>query len=119
MGAEKLMLLTGESALSGAAPLFDGLEDTLIQTALEGEMGSVWLCAGDGQPVAAFCMTGDFVFPAGDAEAPEALLLLEGLRGKPLGAKALQYTQMAGVTVLIMLMLFATKNDIVRIFFGN
>ncbi|MBQ7516287.1 MAG: RIP metalloprotease RseP [Schwartzia sp.] len=46
-------------------------------------------------------------------------LLLEGLRGKPLGAKALQYTQMAGVTLLIMLMLFATKNDIVRIFFGN
>ncbi|MBE5813592.1 MAG: GNAT family N-acetyltransferase [Clostridiales bacterium] len=80
MGAEKLMLLTGETALSGAVPLFDGLEDTLIQTALEGEMGSVWRCAGDGQPVAAFCMTGDFVFPAGDAEAPEALLLLEGLR---------------------------------------
>ncbi len=46
-------------------------------------------------------------------------LLLEGLRGKPLGAKALHYTQMAGITVLVMLMLFATKNDIVRIFFGN
>ena len=46
-------------------------------------------------------------------------LLLEAVRGKPLGEKALQYTQMAGITVLVALMLFATKNDIVRIFFGG
>ena len=46
-------------------------------------------------------------------------LVVEGLRGKPLGPKALHYTQMAGITVLVMLMLFATKNDIMRIFFGN
>ena len=46
-------------------------------------------------------------------------LVLEKLRGKPLGPKALQYTQLAGITLLVMLMLFATKNDIVRIFFGN
>lgn len=46
-------------------------------------------------------------------------LLLEALRGKPLGEKAMHYTQIAGITVLVALMLFATKNDIVRIFFGG
>ncbi len=46
-------------------------------------------------------------------------LCLEALRGKPLGEKALRYTQMAGITVLVALMLFATKNDVVRIFFGG
>lgn len=46
-------------------------------------------------------------------------LALEGLRGQPLGAKARHYTQIVGLTLLVMLMLFATKNDIVRIFFGN
>lgn len=46
-------------------------------------------------------------------------LLIEAVRGKPLGEKALHYTQMAGITVLVALMLFATKNDIVRIFFGG
>lgn len=45
------------------------------------------------------------------------LLLLEALRGKPLGAKALNYIQMAGIACLTTIMLFATKNDIVRIFF--
>ena len=46
-------------------------------------------------------------------------LLIEAFRGKPLGEKALHYTQMAGITALVALMLFATKNDIVRIFFGG
>ncbi len=46
-------------------------------------------------------------------------LILEAIRGKPLGAKALQYTQMTGIIVLVALMLFATKNDLVRIFSGN
>ena len=35
------------------------------------------------------------------------------------GEKAMHYTQIAGITVLVALMLFATKNDIVRIFFGG
>ena len=49
-----------------------------------------------------------------------ALLSLNlAVRGKPLGEKALHYTQMAGITVLVALMLFATKNDVVRIFFGG
>ncbi len=47
------------------------------------------------------------------------MLLIEAVRGKPLGENALHYTQMAGITVLVALMLFATKNDIVRIFFGG
>lgn len=46
-------------------------------------------------------------------------LVLELLRGKPLGAKATHYTQVVGITLLVMLMLFATKNDIARMFFGN
>ncbi len=46
-------------------------------------------------------------------------LLIEAVRGKPMGEKALHYTQIAGITVLVALMLFATKNDIVRIFFGG
>lgn len=46
-------------------------------------------------------------------------LLIEAVRGKPLGEKAMHYTQIAGITVLVALMLFATKNDIVRIFFGG
>lgn len=47
------------------------------------------------------------------------MLILEALRGKPLGAKALEYTQAVGITVLLALMLFATKNDIVRMFMGG
>ncbi|MBE8955102.1 MAG: RIP metalloprotease RseP [Quinella sp. 2Q5] len=43
-------------------------------------------------------------------------LLIEAVRGKPLGAKAVAYTQRVGIALLLMLMLFATKNDIVRVF---
>lgn len=46
-------------------------------------------------------------------------LIVEALRGKPLGERALHYTQMAGITVLVLIMLLATKNDIVRIFSGG
>ena len=43
-------------------------------------------------------------------------LFIEAVRGKPLGSKAVAYTQRVGITLLIMLMLFATKNDLVRVF---
>lgn len=43
-------------------------------------------------------------------------LCIEAIRGKPLGAKAVAYTQRVGIALLLMLMLFATKNDIVRVF---
>ncbi len=47
------------------------------------------------------------------------LLILEAVRGKPMGEKALYYTQSVGIGLLLLLMLFATKNDIVRIFTGG
>jgi len=45
-------------------------------------------------------------------------LLFEAVRGKPIGPKALMYAQRVGVALLLLLMLFATKNDIVRVFFN-
>ncbi len=45
-------------------------------------------------------------------------LALEAVRGKPLGPKAIIYAQRVGVVLLLLLMLFATKNDIVRVFFS-
>lgn len=44
-------------------------------------------------------------------------LCIEAIRGKPLGNKAVAYTQRVGIALLLMLMLFATKNDIMRLFF--
>ncbi|MCR5834316.1 MAG: RIP metalloprotease RseP [Selenomonadaceae bacterium] len=43
-------------------------------------------------------------------------LCIEAVRGKPLSAKAIIYTQRVGLALLLMLMLFATKNDLVRVF---
>ncbi|MBR4152311.1 MAG: RIP metalloprotease RseP [Selenomonadaceae bacterium] len=43
-------------------------------------------------------------------------LFIEAVRGKPLGSKAAAYTQRFGIALLLMLMLFATKNDLVRVF---
>lgn len=43
-------------------------------------------------------------------------LCIEAVRGKPLGAKAIAYTQRVGIALLLMLMLFATKNDLMRVF---
>ena len=45
-------------------------------------------------------------------------LALEAVRGKPLSPKAVMYAQRFGVALLLILMLFATKNDIVRVFFS-
>lgn len=46
-------------------------------------------------------------------------LCVEAVRGKPMGPKALAYTQKAGIILLLLLMLLATKNDIVRVFTGG
>ena len=43
-------------------------------------------------------------------------LFIEAVRGKPLSSKAVAYTQRVGIALLLMLMLFATKNDLVRVF---
>ena len=44
-------------------------------------------------------------------------LLIEAVRGKPLSAKALMYTQRAGVALLLLLTLAVTTNDIVNVIF--
>ena len=46
-------------------------------------------------------------------------LLVEAIIRKPLNAKLVRYTQQAGIALLILLFLFATKNDIQRIFLGS
>lgn len=46
-------------------------------------------------------------------------LCIEAVRGKPLSPKTLERTQMVGIALLILLMVFATKNDIVRVFTGG
>ena len=46
-------------------------------------------------------------------------LCVEAVRGKPLGEKSMYYLQVAGITLLVLLMLLATKNDIVRVFMGG
>ena len=42
------------------------------------------------------------------------MLVLEGLRGKPLGPKAMYYIQAAGVTLLVSLMIFTTFDDLMK-----
>ena len=46
-------------------------------------------------------------------------LCVEAVRGKPMSPKALEYTQKVGIVLLILLMVLATKNDIVRVFTGG
>ena len=46
-------------------------------------------------------------------------LCVEAVRGKPLSPKALQYAQSVGIVLLILLMVLATKNDLVRVFVGG
>lgn len=75
MGAE-LKRLEGREALESAAPLFDGWQETLIWSALEGCMGSVYVLAESKRPMAALCACGDFLFLSG-ADGGEAKRLLE------------------------------------------
>ena len=46
-------------------------------------------------------------------------LMIEGVIGKPINGKILHAAQIGGIAILAMLMLYATKNDIVRIFLGG
>ena len=46
-------------------------------------------------------------------------LCVEAVRGKPMGPKAMEYMQKVGIALLLLLMVLATKNDIVRIFTGG
>ena len=46
-------------------------------------------------------------------------LCVEAVRGKPLSPKVMHYVQNAGVGFIVLLMLLAMKNDVVRIFAGG
>ena len=46
-------------------------------------------------------------------------LCVEAVRGKPLSPKVMHYIQNAGVGLIVVLMLLAMKNDVVRIFAGG
>ena len=43
-------------------------------------------------------------------------LAIEAVRGKPMGQKALMYTQRTGIALLLLLTLYATTNDLIRVF---
>ena len=70
--AERLIRLENPQR---AAVLFDGWQETLIWSALEGEMGCIWALSET--PKAALCENADFLFLAGSADEPETRLLLE------------------------------------------
>lgn len=61
-----------------AAALFEGWQETLIWSALEGAMGCIWALSES--PKAALCENADFLFLAGSADEPETRLLLERWR---------------------------------------
>lgn len=46
-------------------------------------------------------------------------LVIEGIIRRPINGKILYGAQIAGMTLLIMLMLYATKNDVTRLFLGG
>lgn len=43
-------------------------------------------------------------------------LVIEAVRGKPMSQKALMYTQRAGIALLLLLTLYATASDLIRVF---
>lgn len=43
-------------------------------------------------------------------------LVIEAVRGKPMSAKALMYTQRVGIALLLALTLYATMSDLIRVF---
>lgn len=70
--AERLIRLADPQR---AANLFAGWQETLIWSALEGEMGCIWALSES--PKAALCENADFLFLSGAADEPETCLLLE------------------------------------------
>lgn len=62
--------------------LFDGWQETLIWSALEGEMGRIWALDTGEPPKAALCENGDFLFLAGAPSEPQTRALLEGWRAE-------------------------------------
>lgn len=46
-------------------------------------------------------------------------LCIEAVKGSPVSSRTMYYAQRVGIALLLLLMIFATKNDIVRVFFGG
>ena len=61
-----------------AAALFEGWQEVLIWSVLEGACGELWSLSD--APKAALCENGDFLFVAGSAEETETAELLKGWR---------------------------------------
>ncbi|MDD3336973.1 MAG: GNAT family N-acetyltransferase [Eubacteriales bacterium] len=82
MSNPTILKVEGAEALERVAPLFQSCEETMVWTALEGNLGQIWICpSADGKPPkAAICKTLDFVFIAGDGEGAEASRLLQGFK---------------------------------------
>ena len=72
---QRLIKVTGDAALKGVAPLFAQWQETLIWSALEGGMGSIWIL--DKPARAALCENGDFLFLAGSAQEKQTVQLLQ------------------------------------------
>lgn len=72
------MIKVSEEHRKLLAPLFEGWQETLIWSCLQGEMGAAW-SDGNIPPQAAQIITGDFYFFAGDAASAEAGALVRNL----------------------------------------
>ncbi len=71
--AEGVRCVNGAEAV-GLAPLFQGCGNTMLLSALEGEMGRVWLPPGSGAPQAALVECADFLMLAGEPALARDLL---------------------------------------------
>ncbi len=63
---------------NGLEPLYRGSQETLIWSCLQGVMGDAWADDKD-TPRCALIRLGDFVYPAGEADAPDAAALFRVL----------------------------------------
>jgi len=75
-----MIVFIPKDKMSSIAPLFDGWDDTLIWSCLQGHMGRAWADDAD-DPAAAQIITSDFCFLAGDAGIPSAIELVRNIPG--------------------------------------
>lgn len=77
------MVILKKDELKNIAPLFDGWQETMIWSCLQGRMGAAW--ADDpGQPRAARIISGDFCFFAGEPDAGLVGNIPESYNGRTL-----------------------------------
>ncbi len=75
------MVLISQEKMPGIAPLFTGMEESMIWSCLQGEMGRAWADTAK-NPLCAGIITGDFCFFAGNSEADGAKALIRELPGE-------------------------------------